>query len=78
MSCLPSDIVEEAVAISVEVSSDKSLDMSASTDSPARVKAHKLGIQLVQVARNSLLDIDALRLVTNNYKLMTGVALGRM
>ena len=66
MSSLPSKIVEEATAISVMVSGEMSLNMAASKDSPSRADARKLGMQLVQVARNSLLDVDALRSVVGS------------
>jgi hypothetical protein len=39
----------------------KSADSSVSDESPATIKTYNLGRQLVQVARNSLLDADALR-----------------
>ena len=61
MSSLPLDITVEATAIVSCVTSERTLQTSVSEDSPNRVKIYKLGSQLVQVARNSLLDINALR-----------------
>ena len=61
MSFLPAGIVEDAIAISAKVSGLKSQGACGSEESPVRAKVHKLGTQLVQVARNSLLDVHSLR-----------------
>lgn len=58
MCSIPAEVLEEASTIASRAKSTKS---SASEQSPGRVKLHEIGKQLVQVARNSLLDADALR-----------------
>lgn len=61
MSSMPADVLEEASAIASNLTRAKSAESSLSEDSPTTIKTHKIGRQLVQVARNSLLDADALR-----------------
>jgi len=61
MSFLPPGIVEEAIGLSAKISGLKSQETLGCKESPIRVKVHKLGTQLVQVARNSLLDLPTLR-----------------
>ncbi len=61
MSFLPAQIVEDAIDLSAKVSGYKSQGSATSEDSPEKVKVHQLGMQLVQVARNSLLDLQSLR-----------------
>lgn len=63
MSAMPSGVLEEASVIASHLTRVKSVNSSLSEGSPTIMKTHKIGRQLVQVARNSLLDADALRRV---------------
>ncbi len=58
---MPAEVVEKALSIAVHLCNEKLGDISQSDDSTFRGKIHDMGQQLVQVARNSLLDVDALR-----------------
>ena len=59
MSSMPVDVLEEASAIASNLTTAKSLLSEEFPD--ATKKTHELGRQLVQVARNSLLDQESLR-----------------
>lgn len=59
MSSMPVDVLEEASAIASNLTSAKSSLSEESSD--VTKKTHELGRQLVQVARNSLLDEESLR-----------------
>ena len=59
MSSMPVDVLEEASAIASNLTRAKSLLSEEFPD--ATKKTHELGRQLVQVARNSLLDQESLR-----------------
>ena len=62
MSCLPAEVLEEASTIAARLTKEKLLkDSSHPDDSSPKVEAHEIGRQLVQVARNSLLDTNGLR-----------------
>lgn len=61
MSSIPGEVLEEASSIASLLSGIKTYDSSnASENSP---KANTIARQLVQVARNSLLDSDSLRYI---------------
>ena len=66
MSSLPVEVLEEATSIAKSVTGEKSVQTSLLGELPSKVKTYKLGSQLVQVARNSLLDIDGLRYIQNS------------
>ena len=61
MSSIPVDVLDKASSIAARLSRDKLVDTSQSSDSSPKEKNHELGRQLIQTARNSLLEADALR-----------------
>ena len=61
MSLMPVEVSEIALSIAASLSKEKPVDFTETDDSGLRGKVQEMGRQLVQVARNSLLDLDALR-----------------
>lgn len=63
ISSLPVEVLEEARDIASSMKKERTVQDSITEDTPSKAKIHKLGGQLVQVARNSLLDISSLRYI---------------
>lgn len=63
MSSMPAEAIDKASLFISQFSKEKSVNTSRSDDSTSVGKVYEVGRQLVQVARNSLLDADALRQV---------------
>ena len=64
MSSIPAKVLEEASTIASHLTRGKSVDTTSQSDEPhTTADIYTTGQQLVQVARNSLLDAHALRYV---------------
>lgn len=62
-SLMPVEVLETALSIAVHLTKEKLIDITQTGESCMRGRVHEMGRKLVQVARNSLLDLDALRQV---------------
>ena len=63
MSSMPVEAIDKASLFISQFSKEKSVNTSQADDSTSMGKIYEVGRQLVQVARNSLLDADTLRQV---------------
>ncbi len=59
--CMPPEVVAEAREIAAKIERDQSNGSAESVEAQTRAATYTLGTQLVQIARNSLLDADSLR-----------------
>ncbi len=59
--CMPPEVVAEAREIAAKIERDQRDGGSESVEAQTRAATYTLGTQLVQIARNSLLDTDSLR-----------------
>ena len=74
MSSLPDQVLEEASTIASHLSKQKLVGhLQSEGTSTSEGAVHKIGMQLVQVARNSLLDMNGLRYDVFNGVCMHGV-----
>ncbi|XP_064400656.1 mutS protein homolog 4-like isoform X2 [Halichondria panicea] len=66
--CMPPEVVAEAREIAAKIERDQSNGSAESVEAQTRAATYTLGTQLVQIARNSLLDADSLRTYLSHLK----------